>query len=139
VRAATAGVDIFAHTPFSEDLDHAVLKRLAATTIWISTLRIHTGREREHAVSNAARFHAAGGRILYGTDMGNGPSSGGLEGDELKSLTSFGLVGDALLVAMTGPGLLPRWGTTVSHAEGEPPASAAEFIAWLSRASVGRF
>ena len=69
--------------------------------------------------------------------MGNGPSSGGLETDELKVLTSFGIVGDALLEALTGPGLLPRWGATVSRAEDEPPASGAEFVAWLST-RIGR-
>jgi imidazolonepropionase-like amidohydrolase len=137
-RAATAGADVFAHAPFNEELDHALLKRFAATTTWISTLRIHTGRDRERAVGNAARFHAAGGRILYGTDMGNGPSSGGIESDELKTLASFGLTGDALLEALTGGGLLPRWGATVSRVDA-PPVPGTQIASWLSGASVGRF
>ena len=116
------------------------MKRFAATTTWISTLRIHTGRDREHAVGNAARFHAAGGRILYGTDMGNGASSGGLEADELKLLTSFGIVGDALLEALTGPGLLPRWGATVVSRRGRAARirRRARRLA-VRRASVARF
>ncbi len=138
VRAATAGADVFAHAPFTEDLDHPVLKKLAATTIWISTLRVHAGQERDHAVGNAARFHAAGGRILYGTDMGNGPSSGGLQSDELGMLTSFGIVDDALLGALTGGGMLPRWGGTVSLVDGEP-ASGSALVAWLSGSRVVRF
>ncbi|CAN5549388.1 hypothetical protein BH09ACT4_BH09ACT4_21400 [soil metagenome] len=100
-RAASAGVDIFAHTPWSEPLSPELLTHLAATTTWISTLRIHTGRDLEVAVANAARFHAAGGRILYGTDMGNGPSSGGVEQDELALLREAGMSEDAVKAAMS--------------------------------------
>ena len=136
-RAATAGVDAFAHTPFSEDLDAALVKHLAATTTWVSTLRIHSGRDREFALANAARFQAAGGRILYGTDMGNGSSSGGVERDELELLAEAGVGDDALLTALTGGSLLPRWTATVSRAETEP-ASGAELTAWLTAARATR-
>lgn len=90
-RAATAGVDAFAHTPWTERLDDALLTHLAASVTWISTLRIHTAADRERAIDNATRFHRAGGRILYGTDMGNGPSSGSVEHDELDALREVGL------------------------------------------------
>lgn len=111
-RAAAAGVDALAHTPFTEHLDEALLQHFAATTIWISTLRIHGAPDV--ALSNASRFHAAGGRILYGTDMGNGPSSGGLERDELELLAAAGLGFDELVAAVSGEGLLPRWGARAS-------------------------
>jgi imidazolonepropionase-like amidohydrolase len=103
-RAAAAGVDAFAHAPWSEHLDDALISHLAAGTTWISTLRIHTGPDRDVAVANARRFHAAGGRILYGTDMGNGPSSGGVEADELELLREAGL-SDSDLDAAMGDGL----------------------------------
>ena len=134
-RAAGAGVDAFAHTPFSEDLDDALVRQLAATTAWISTLRIHTGRDRDFALANAARFHAAGGRILYGTDMANGESSGGVEVDELELLAEAGLGDDALLDALTGDTLLPRWSATVSRSEVEP-AAGPELAAWLAGAKA---
>jgi hypothetical protein len=69
--------------------------------------------------------------------MGNGPSSGGLEGDELKTLASFGLADDALLDALTGGGLLPRWGASVSRVDAPPP-SGAQLVPWLSGATVER-
>ncbi len=106
-RAAIAGVDAFAHTPFTERLDDALIAQLAASTTWISTLRIHAGRDRETAIDNLRRFRAAGGRILYGTDMGNGPSSGGVERDELEALVEAGLTHDDLVAALTGGSLLP--------------------------------
>jgi hypothetical protein len=39
--------------------------------------------------------------------MGNGPSSGGLERDELVLLLEAGLTRDDLLAALTGEALLP--------------------------------
>lgn len=115
-RAAAAGVDAFAHTPFTERLDDALIARLAAGTTWISTLRIHTGRDRETAIDNLRRFRMAGGDILYGTDMGNGPASGGVERDELEALAEAGLTDDDLVVALTGGSLLPP--LPFDHAEG---------------------
>ncbi len=106
-RAAAAGVDAFAHAPFTERLDDALIAHLAAGTTWISTLRIHIGRDRETAIDNVRRFRMAGGDILYGTDMGNGPSSGGVECDELDALAEAGLTDDDLVVALTGGSLLP--------------------------------
>ncbi len=106
-RAAAAGVDAFAHTPFTERLDDGLIVHLAAGTTWISTLRIHTGAHRETAIDNLRRFRMAGGVILYGTDMGNGPSSGGVERDELEALVEAGLDVDDLVAALTGGSLLP--------------------------------
>jgi imidazolonepropionase-like amidohydrolase len=106
-RAAVAGVDAFAHTPFTERLDDSLIVRLAAGTTWISTLRIHTGRDRQTAIDNLRRFRMAGGDILYGTDMGNGPSTGGVERDELEALVEAGLTPDDLVAALTGGSLLP--------------------------------
>jgi imidazolonepropionase-like amidohydrolase len=101
-RAAAAGVDAFAHTPFTERLDDTLIARLAATTTWISTLRIHAGPDRERAIDNLRRFRMAGGDILYGTDMGNGPASGGVEEDELEGLREAGLSEAEIVRALSG-------------------------------------
>ena len=136
-RAAAAGVDAFAHTPFTERLDDALIAAPRRDhDLDQHPPDPHRARSRD-GHRQPARFHAAGGRILYGTDMGNGPSSGGVERDELKMLVSFGIADDALIEALTGGGLLPRWGATVSRVDGEP-ASAAGLVAWLSGASVVR-
>ena len=106
-RAGAAGVDAFAHAPFTERLDDDLIGRLATHMTWISTLRIHAGADRERAIDNLHRFRNAGGRILYGTDMGNGDSSGGVERDELEALLEAGLTHDELVAALTGGPLLP--------------------------------
>lgn len=99
-RAAEAGVDAFAHAPWTERLPDALIAHLAARVTWISTLRIHTGTDRERAIDNVRRFREAGGRIRYGTDMGNGHSSGGLEQDELDALAEAGLTREELAAAL---------------------------------------
>jgi imidazolonepropionase-like amidohydrolase len=104
-RALTAGVDALAHAPFTERLPDAEIAGHARAVTWISTLRIHD--DPSHALDNVRRFHAAGGRILYGTDMGNGPSPGGVERDELELLLAAGLTRDDLIAALTGDALLP--------------------------------
>ncbi|MEO5921017.1 MAG: hypothetical protein ABIQ01_07725 [Pseudolysinimonas sp.] len=136
LRAVDAGVDALAHAPFSEALDDELLTRMVPVISWISTLRIHTGRDRERAAGNLARFAELGGRILYGSDMGNGPTSGGVEHDELEALAAAGLSGDAILGALTSDALLPRWGSTVSRAG--DPWNGHGLAAWLDTVTPAR-
>jgi hypothetical protein len=104
-RAARAGVDALAHTPFSERLDDDLLSDVARHMTWISTLDIHgygaRGAAFETALDNLTRFHAQGGRVLYGTDLGNGPLPVGLNGREVAALAEAGLGLDAILHALT--------------------------------------
>jgi len=103
--AFMAGVDLFAHTPFSEPLPDALLGRMARTMTWISTLDIHGWGEPTAAFSvasdNLTRFHAAGGRVLYGTDLGNGPLPVGLNRREIEALLACGLTPAHVLAALT--------------------------------------
>lgn len=103
-RAAGAGVAELAHTPWSERLTDALVGALAATTRIVSTLDIQSyGRDTPEirtALDNLRRFHAAGGRIAYGTDLGNGPITPGIHLTEVFLLRDAGLTSDALLAAM---------------------------------------
>ncbi|XPP26882.1 MAG: hydrolase [Leucobacter sp.] len=95
LRAHRLGARIFAHAPFSERLDDTALAELAAGSTWISTLDIHGwgdyGTDYETALDNLARFHLLGGRVRYGTDMGNGSVPLGLSVRELAALAAAGL------------------------------------------------
>lgn len=107
-RAAGAGVAELAHTPWSERLPDALVAALAATTRIVSTLDIQSyGRDTPEirtALDNLRRFHAAGGRIAYGTDLGNGPITPGIHLTEVFLLRDAGLAADELLGAMAfGP------------------------------------
>ncbi|WP_431805619.1 hydrolase [Microbacterium paraoxydans] len=99
-RATGLGASLLAHAPFTERLDDTEIARQAAAVSWISTLAIHDDRARATAVDNVRRFHAAGGTVLYGTDMGNGPTPVDLRPAEIAALREAGLDDAALLRAL---------------------------------------
>ena len=102
-RALGAGVGELAHTPWSERLDDSTLAIAAARMRWVSTLDIHGfGRDTPElrcALDNLARFHRAGGDIVYGTDLGNGPIPSGVHVTELQWLRQAGLTTEQVLEA----------------------------------------
>ncbi|MFY9712915.1 MAG: amidohydrolase family protein [Microbacterium sp.] len=99
-RAARLGVRVLAHAPFTEHLTDDEISAQAASVSWISTLAIHGGADRERALDNVHRFHAAGGTVLYGTDMGNGPTPVALNPAEVAALRETGIDGIDLLRAL---------------------------------------
>ncbi|WP_353826404.1 hypothetical protein [Agromyces sp. SYSU T0242] len=105
--AIDAGVDVLVHAPFSEALDDDLIARaVRAGQRWISTLAIHVRddhRAAETAIGNLGRFHAAGGRVLYGTDAGNGPLDPGVNAEEVAALVRAGLGASAVVAALTDP------------------------------------
>jgi hypothetical protein len=105
--AIDAGVDVLVHAPFTERLDDGLVGRAAsAGQAWISTLAIHVrddGATAEIAIDNLRRFHAAGGRVLYGTDLGNGELAAGVNRDEVAALVRAGLAASAVVAALTDP------------------------------------
>ena len=136
-RAFGAGVEVLAHTPFSERLGDDLVQAMAARMTWISTLDIHGWGSPtvafEIAGDNLRRFHAAGGRVLYGTDLGNGPLPVGVNGREIVALLGAGLTPDDVLAALCRPqplGLsLPD--TRVTYIPGERPGDPHDFADWL--------
>ncbi|TFC25254.1 amidohydrolase [Cryobacterium sp. TMT2-18-3] len=147
LRAFEAGVDALAHTPFSERLGDEVIAAMAGRMAWISTLDIHGWGEPtddfDRAVDNLRRFHRAGGQVLYGTDLGNGPLPVGLNRREITALLGAGLSGADVLRSLTmgnlggfrtvlrGPTGTERLVTVLC---GERPADPAAFSAWLGTA-----
>lgn len=136
-RAIEAGVSVLAHTPFDAPVARRTLARaVAAGQAWISTLDIHRGADRERAIANLRAFAARGGRVLYGTDLGNGSLPVGVNRRELLAMTEAGVRGDALVAALTDP-----WPRTTpidavsSFVAGDTPTDD-EVATWLSRASV---
>lgn len=99
-RVARLGARRLAHAPFTERLSDDEIAEQAASVSWISTLAIHSGADLTVAIHNVRRFHAAGGTVRYGTDMGNGPTPIGLNGAELRALRDAGLEDAALLRAL---------------------------------------
>jgi len=108
-RAVGAGIDEFAHIPWTERLPDALLEAAARAMRMVSTLDIQSfgdvTPELRVAADNAARFRAAGGRIVYGTDLGNGPIPPGIDVREALLLhEAVGMTTEEILEAMVaGP------------------------------------
>lgn len=99
-RVVRLGAGRLAHAPFDERLTDAETAEQAASTSWISTLAIHEGEAYDIAVDNVRRFHATGGAVLYGTDMGNGPTPVGVNPREIAALREAGINGADLLQSL---------------------------------------
>jgi imidazolonepropionase-like amidohydrolase len=104
-RALGAGVDEFAHCPWSERLPDDLIRAMARRMRVVSTLDIHSyGRDTPDlltALDNLRRFVEAGGRVAYGTDLGNGPIPPGIHAREAAHLARAGLGTEQVLEAMT--------------------------------------
>lgn len=133
-RAIAAGADALVHTPWTEHLPLEVVADAVARGMrWISTLAIHEGHAQGIAVDNARRFVDLGGHLLYGTDLGNGPSPIGVNETEILLLGECGLRGDALLRAVFGAvGATPP--AIALAGDGPQPRTAVELVAWLRSA-----
>lgn len=150
-RALEAGVDVLAHTPWSEHLDDALVEAMAAAApqtltgsmTWVSTLDIHGWGSFDGdfvvASDNLRRFHAAGGSIRYGTDLGNGPLPLGVNERELLALEHAGLDLDALAAAITpaASGTPGGFGRHLSVITADSTADRdTEPAAWLATARL---
>ncbi|WP_158866577.1 amidohydrolase family protein [Leifsonia sp. AG29] len=143
-RAIRAGADQLAHTPFTESVpDGLIAEAVRRGMTWVTTLDIHGwGAPNAHhriASENLARFVAAGGRAVYGTDLGNGDLPVGVNGRELGDLARIGLDADALVHAIAGGRRTrgddaPVIGPRLAWVPGAPPTGAAARAAWLAQA-----
>ena len=108
-RALGAGVSEFAHCPWSERLSESVLEVAAKAVRIVSTLDIwsfgNVTSELRTATDNMARFRAAGGTVVYGTDLGNGAIPPGIDVREVLLLReTVGMTPDEILEALVaGP------------------------------------
>jgi imidazolonepropionase-like amidohydrolase len=141
--AVDAGVDVLAHTPFTEHLDDELIARAVALgQRWISTIFVTSygapSPDRDRALDNLRRFHEAGGRVLYGTDLGNGDQPLGVNPAEVASLAAAGLGAPELLAAITDP--WPRRkrddAGIATFVVGPPPATLDELPDWLASACI---
>ena len=141
MRAIRAGADRLAHTPWAELLSDDDVREAADTCSWISTLDIHgwgdRGAEFGIALDNLSRFSAAGGHVLYGTDLGNGPLPVGINTRELEALIAAGLSPEAVVGAIA-PGPLQGRVSIIRGLAGADRTAAAPDRAAPNRAAPNR-
>jgi imidazolonepropionase-like amidohydrolase len=98
-KALAAGVAELAHWPFTaRPLPAALVDRLAGAVTVVPTLHIEPSRARRQGL---ARFVAAGGRVVYGTDLGNQGPPPGIDVAELRLMVGAGMTPGQALVAAT--------------------------------------
>lgn len=138
--ALDAGAAVLAHTPFTEVVGRKLTAHaVAAGQIWISTLAIHRDdpEAAENARLNLAGFAAAGGRVLYGTDLGNGDLPVGVNPHEIAALDAAGVRGGDLIAAMADPWPVTAPPSGVStFVPGPPPTQLDQIAEWLGGATV---
>jgi len=131
-RAIAAAVDVLAHTPFSEVLPApAIEQAVAQGQRWVSTLAIHEPDARAVALENVRAFRAAGGELLYGTDLGNGEQPLGLNPAELAALADADLDETAVLRSLVGGFGRGRWKKRLTWMP-ERPRTIADLTAAVS-------
>lgn len=111
-RAVGAGFDEFAHAPWTERLSEQLLEAAARTMRVVSTLDIlsfgDVTPELRTACDNLVRFRAAGGQVVYGTDLGNGAIPPGIDVREALLLhEAVRMSPEEVLTAMTATRLEP--------------------------------
>jgi imidazolonepropionase-like amidohydrolase len=97
-KALDAGVAELAHWPFGEELPGELIRRMAASLTVVPTLHVDSSPARRRGVR---AFVASGGRVLYGTDLGNQGPPPAVDVTELALLVEAGLSPSGALAAGT--------------------------------------
>jgi imidazolonepropionase-like amidohydrolase len=98
-KALAAGVGELAHWPFDpRPLPNTLVDALAESMVAVPTLHIDPSPARRAGVR---RFVARGGRVVYGTDLGNQGPPPGVDIEELALLVEAGLDPGRALAAAT--------------------------------------
>ncbi|HVM34888.1 MAG TPA: amidohydrolase family protein [Actinomycetota bacterium] len=101
-RALDVGVDELAHMLMSPESipDEIVERMVEAGMVVVPTLSIRFD-DQAAAIENTARFLAAGGHVVYGTDLGNEGPNPGIDRREVDALQRAGMSARAIIRAAT--------------------------------------
>ena len=102
-KAIDAGVDELAHMLMSpEPIPSGTLARMAAQQMTVvPTLACFFAAAQDIAVDNLRAWLAAGGAVVYGTDLGNEGPRPGIDPREVEALTRAGLSTTAIIACAT--------------------------------------
>lgn len=102
-KALEAGMDELAHMLMSDErIPGPILDRMVGAGMAIvPTLSIFAGAALETAIANLDAFREAGGRIVYGTDLGNEGPRPGIDPGEVHAMARAGMSGLDIIRAAT--------------------------------------
>ena len=92
IKALDAGVDELAHMLMGDDLipDEVISRLVEQEVTVVPTLSVRF-EDLGVAVENTSRFLAGGGRVIYGTDLGNEGPQPGIDRREIAAMSSAGM------------------------------------------------
>ena len=104
IKALDAGIDELAHMLMSDEvIPDEVISRLVEQDVTIVPTLSVRFEDLGVAIDNTSRFLAAGGRVVYGTDLGNEGPGPGIDKREVEALFSAGMgVRDIIRAATAG-------------------------------------
>ena len=102
-KALDAGMDELAHMMMSDErIPAPMLTRMVdAGMVVVPTLSIFSGRGLDTAIANLNAFREAGGKVLYGTDLGNEGPRPGIDPSEVRAMAHAGMSGLDIIRAAT--------------------------------------
>lgn len=102
-RALDAGMTELAHMLMStEKLPDLTIARMVEQGMTIvPTLSVRVGADLDLAVDNLKRFLGAGGKVVYGTDLGNAGPVPGFDPTEIAAMSAAGMSPHQILVSAT--------------------------------------
>jgi len=92
-KALDAGLDELAHMLMSpKSIPDGTIARMVTQGMRIvPTLSIRSGKDQKIAIGNLAKFIAAGGEVIYGTDLGNDGPEPGIDAREVAAMARAGM------------------------------------------------
>ena len=102
-KAVDCGVDEMAHILLSpETIPESLIARMVAADMTVvPTLSITRLRTKRIAMQNLAAFFEAGGRVVYGTDLGNSGPRPGIDRREIGRMMRSGMDSRSIVAAGT--------------------------------------
>jgi imidazolonepropionase-like amidohydrolase len=102
-KALDAGMDELAHMLMSDErIPGDTLERMVDQgMVVVPTLSVRFGDDRRTAIDNLRRFLDAGGRVIYGTDLGNAGPQPGIDGREIRAMTKARMTTTEIVASAT--------------------------------------
>lgn len=102
-KALDAGIDELSHMLMSpESIPEKMIGRMVRSGVTIvPTLAVRSGSDRAIAIDNLARFSRAGGRVIYGTDLGNAGPRPGIDQLEVTAMAEAGMSARHIIASAT--------------------------------------
>ena len=102
-KALDAGIDELAHMLMSPEAipDGTIRRMVDADVVVVPTLSIFPADQANVAISNVRAFVEAGGRVVYGTDLGNAGPGPGIDALEVGRMEKAGMTAIAIVRSAT--------------------------------------